>query len=63
VADFGTFVTGHLFGGAFFHLLLGGVVGALLGAIGGALTVVLIRVLKLPDRRANAIAGRIPPCV
>ena len=63
VADFGTFVTGDLFGGAFFHLLLGGVFGALLGAIGGALTVVLIRVLKLPDRRANAIAGRIPPCV
>ena len=39
ISDFGAFVMGDLFGGAFFHLLLGGLIGALLGMIGGVLTV------------------------
>jgi len=34
--DFGVFVIGDLFGGAFFHLLFGALVGALLGLFGGA---------------------------
>jgi len=48
--DFGVFVMGDLFGGAFFHLLLGGLFGVLLGTIGGALTVGITRVLKRTDQ-------------
>jgi hypothetical protein len=45
-SDFNTFVMGDLFGGAFFHLLLGGLIGALLGLIGGVVTVVITRVAR-----------------
>jgi hypothetical protein len=41
--DFGVFVIGDLFGGAFFHLLFGGLLGALLGMLGGALTAAVSR--------------------
>jgi hypothetical protein len=44
--DFGAFVIGDLFGGAFFHLLFGALFGALLGAIGGVLTIGVIRITK-----------------
>jgi hypothetical protein len=45
-SDFSTFVLGDLFGGAFFHLLLGGLIGAFLGLIGGVVTVVITRLVK-----------------
>jgi hypothetical protein len=51
MADFGAFVMGDLFGGAFFHLLAGGLFGALLGTIGGVLTVGATRILKRPGGR------------
>jgi hypothetical protein len=44
--DFGAFVMGDLFGGAFFHLLLGGLAGALLGTIGGGFIVGVNRMIK-----------------
>jgi hypothetical protein len=54
--DFGAFVMSDLFGGAFFHLLFGGLIGALLGTIGGAITVAITRVrrsrITLPHDRA-----------
>jgi len=46
IGDFGTFVIGDLFGGAFFHLLFGGLFGVILGTLGGAVTIGLFRVLK-----------------
>jgi hypothetical protein len=46
MSDFSAFVIGDLFGGAFFHLLLGALCGALLGAIGGVMTVGIHRVLS-----------------
>src|SRR5262245_12472434 len=46
MSDFGTFVMGDLFGGAFFHLLLGGLSEAVLGTLGGALTVGIRRILR-----------------
>ena len=48
ISDFGTFVMGDLFGGAFFHLLLGGLAGALLGSIGGGFMVGVNRLIKNP---------------
>ena len=55
-SDFGVFVMGDLFGGAFFHLLLGGFTGAFLGMIGGGLTVGVTQAFKrfrggLPNTR------------
>ena len=44
--DFSAFVMGDLFGGAFFHLLLGGLAGALLGIVGGTLTVGVTHAIK-----------------
>ena len=52
IGDFGTFVMGDLFGGAFFHLLLGGLAGALLGTIGGGFIVSVNRMIK-NDRLPN----------
>ena len=46
IGDFGTFVIGDLFGGAFFHLLFGGLFGVILGTLGGAVTIGIFRVLK-----------------
>jgi uncharacterized membrane protein len=46
MGDFNAFVIGDLFGGAFFHLLLGGVCGALLGTLGGALTIAITRMVR-----------------
>ena len=61
ISDFGVFVMGDLFGGAFFHLLFGALFGALLGTIGGALTVGVTRVLRrpggLPDTRLHPTAS------
>ena len=48
ISDFRTFIMGDLFGGAFFHLLLGGLAGALLGSIGGGLMVGVNRLIKNP---------------
>jgi hypothetical protein len=60
--DFGAFVIGDLFGGAFFHLLLGGLAGALLGMIGGTLTVGVAHAIKrssstIPDARLHSPAS------
>jgi hypothetical protein len=52
IGDFRTFVMGDLFGGAFFHLLLGGLAGALLGTIGGGFMVRVNRMIKT-DRLPN----------
>ena len=46
ISDLRTFVMGNLFGGAFFHLLLGGLAGALLGSIGGGFMVGVNRLIK-----------------
>jgi hypothetical protein len=56
LTDFGTFVMGDLFGGAFFHLLLGGLAGALLGTIGGGFVVGVKRMVGnagLPNTRLH----------
>jgi hypothetical protein len=50
MGDFNAFVIGDLFGGAFFHLLLGGVCGALLGTLGGALTIATTRMVRSAHR-------------
>jgi hypothetical protein len=61
VSDFGVFMMGDLFGGAFFHLLFGALFGALLGMIAGAMTVGVTRVLNgpggLPNRRLHPTAS------
>jgi uncharacterized membrane protein len=59
--DFGSFVIGDLFGGAFFHLLFGVLVGATLGAIAGSLTIGVAHVIKrqrsLPNTRLHPTAS------
>jgi hypothetical protein len=62
-SDFSTYIMGDLFGGAFFHLLLGGLIGAFLGLIGGVVTVVVTRVAKrrngeVPLTRLHPTASR-----
>jgi|SRR5437867_6564842 len=48
--DFNAWVMGDMFGGTFFHLLLGALIAAALGSVGGILPVALVREQK---RRAT----------
>jgi hypothetical protein len=55
--DFNTWIVGDLFGGAFFHFLLGALIGAALGCLAGVVTVSLVR--RTNDSRRSMAATRL----